>query len=34
VAGEVYEQHDGSLLVVERDESILLQVNGMWPPTR
>ena len=32
VAGEVYEQHDGSLRVVEPDESILLQVNGVWPP--
>ena len=32
VAGEVYEQHDGSLLVVEPDEAILLQVNGVWPP--
>jgi hypothetical protein len=32
VAGEVHEQLDGSLRVVERDESILLQLNGMWPP--
>jgi hypothetical protein len=32
VAGEVYEQHDGSLRVIEPDESILLQVNGTWPP--
>jgi hypothetical protein len=32
VAGEVYEQHDGSLRVVEPDESILVQVNGVWPP--
>ncbi len=34
VAGEVYEQHDGSLRVVEPDESILLQVDGVWPPKR
>lgn len=34
VAGEVHEQHDGSLRVVEADESILLQVNGVWPPMR
>lgn len=34
VAGEVHEQVDGSLRVVERDESILLQLNGMWPPKR
>jgi hypothetical protein len=32
VAGEVYEQHDGSLRIIEPDESILLQVNGTWPP--
>ena len=32
VAGEVYEQPGGSLRVIEPDESILLQVNGVWPP--
>ena len=34
VAGEIYEQHDGSLRVVEPEESLLLQVNGVWPPQR
>lgn len=32
VAGEVHEQQDGSLRVAEPDESILLQVDGVWPP--
>ena len=31
LAAEVYEEHDGSLRIVERDESILIQVNGVHP---
>lgn len=31
VAAEVYEEHDGSLRIVERDESILIQLNGERP---
>jgi hypothetical protein len=31
VAAEVYEEHDDSLRVVERDESILIQLNGERP---
>ena len=32
VAAEVYEEHDGSLRIVECDESILIQLNGERPP--
>jgi len=31
VAAEVREEHDGSLTIVELDESILIQVNGARP---
>jgi hypothetical protein len=31
VAGEVHEQFDGSLRIIECDESILVQLNGMRP---
>jgi hypothetical protein len=31
LAAEVYEERDGSLRIVEHDESILIQVNGACP---
>ena len=31
IAAEVHEEHDGSLTIVEPDESILVQVNGARP---
>lgn len=31
VAAEVYEEHDGSVRIVEHDESILIQLDGKRP---